>query len=228
MEINFCLQPPEIGNLEEKAAPRLEEAVGFHIPVLPPFDPVIKRSIAQLDDRPGDVGEGGQKVGQQLLPEGVVFQYPAEEQILVDLVSQPSPADGVVVDLLTIGIPEKVGVGQAEGQVEVIRGKIDQGSHPPGPAALEGVGGIADGLSGVEVETGRQLFRDLAASVQRQPPGQKPLSQEDFGGVDTRCLNDVVPLQDQSQAEGIGCFEQAAFVVPEMGGLYKGIDPSQD
>src|SRR4030042_4410270 len=79
-------QPPEIGHLEKEPPLRFEEAVGRPILSLLPFELLVERAVADVEDRARDVGERGEEIENHPFVERVVFDDRPAERIFVDLV----------------------------------------------------------------------------------------------------------------------------------------------
>ena len=71
-----------------------------------------------MDDRSGDVSEGGEEVCQQRFPEGIVFDDSPEEKVLVQLESVPAADDRVIVFFDRIRIAIEVSICQTQGKIK--------------------------------------------------------------------------------------------------------------
>ncbi len=78
-----------------------------------------------MDNRSGDVSEGSEKICQQCLPEGIVFDNSPEEEVLVYLEGVPAPDDRVVVFFDRIRITIKVSVSQTQGEMKFFGGLVN-------------------------------------------------------------------------------------------------------
>jgi len=71
-----------------------------------------------MDNSSWNVSEGSEKICQQCLPEGIVFDNSPEEKVLVHLEGVPAPDDRVVVFFDRIRITIKVCISQTQGEIE--------------------------------------------------------------------------------------------------------------
>ena len=139
-------EAPEIGDFKEKGPFVLVKALILHEAAGDPLLPVIERAVSQMDDRPRDIGEGGQDIGQNFLPVAVVLHNPPEKQISVDLVGQFTVHNRVIINppgILTAG---EIDIGQIQLTVKFIRRKISQNGRESVASSLIGSRGIINRL----------------------------------------------------------------------------------
>jgi hypothetical protein len=77
--------------------------------VLPPLKTkllslLVQGAVADVDDRPWNVGERSEKIGHQSLPEGIGLDDCPEKEVSVHLVSVSAPDDRIVIFSCRIGI----------------------------------------------------------------------------------------------------------------------------
>lgn len=118
MSLEF-LQSPQVGSFEEKTPPRFQEVIRRSvIPLLPSYL-FVQRTITDMDNGSRDVSERGEKVGHQLLPEGIVFHDSPEKKILVHLESVLASDDRVVELFFGIRLPGKIRIEHTEFQMKL-------------------------------------------------------------------------------------------------------------
>lgn len=79
-----------------------------------PYNPLIDRTVAEVDYRSRDIGEAGQEVRVDLFPVVVILDDSPEEQVAVYLKGRTASPDRVIVDPLPITGAKKIIVGETQ------------------------------------------------------------------------------------------------------------------